>query len=120
MSASWKALELRTAKQWGGTRSGPLGRTGPDVAGVNVSIQCKRTASTTGGIQGKWIAQARRDAKKEGLPWVLVVAGHNDRAPVAVVDHSWLVELATLAGLIGDRNVPRGRFVHGDDLEDVA
>ncbi len=97
---AWKRLELRVARAWGGTRSGPVGRTGPDVAGVPVAIQCKRTGSTTGGIQGAWIRQARADAKKLGVPWVLVVAGHNDRVPVAVVDHAWLVHLARLAGLI--------------------
>lgn len=93
MAASWKALELRIAKMWGGTRTGPVGRDGPDVAGVPVAIQIKRTANTTGGIKGAWIKQAQRDGKKAGLPWVLVIAGHNDRAPVAVVDHAWLVEL---------------------------
>jgi hypothetical protein len=89
--SAWKALELRIARAWGGERSGPVGRDGPDVAGVPLAIQCKRTGSTTGGIRGAWIEQAKRDAKKAGLPWVLVVSKHNDRDPIAVVSHSWLV-----------------------------
>jgi hypothetical protein len=97
---AWKVLELRICRMWGGQRSGPVGRDGCDCTGTPVAIQCKRTGSTTGGIQGAWIRQAQRDAKKVGQPYVLVVAGHNDRAPVAVVDHAWLVRLAQQAGLI--------------------
>ena len=90
---AWKALELRIARMWGGTRSGPTGRDGPDVAGVPLAIQIKRTGNQTGGIKGAWVKQAQRDGTKARLPWVLVVAGHNDRRPVAVVDHAWLVEV---------------------------
>jgi hypothetical protein len=97
---AWKNCERRICTAWGGQRSGPLGRDGPDCTGTPVAIQVKRTGSTTGGIQGAWIAQAKRDAKRVGLPFLLVVAGHNDRAPVAVVDHAWLLELATKAGLL--------------------
>jgi HNH endonuclease len=100
MTASWKQLELRLAKMWGGQRAGPIGRDGPDIVGVPLAIQVKRTASTTGGIEGKWVRQARRDGKRLGLPWILVVAGHNDRAPVAVVDHAWVSDLAKRAGLV--------------------
>lgn len=93
VSVSWKTLELRIARMWGGTRTGPVGRDGPDVAGVPLAIQIKRTGNTTGGIKGAWINQAKRDGKKARMPWVLVVAGHYDRRPVAVVDHAWLVEV---------------------------
>lgn len=89
--SAWKAFERRIAGAWGGYRSGPTGRDGPDVSGVPVAIQCKRT--TRVGIRGSWIVQARLDGKKLGLPWVLVVAQHGDRKPVAVVDHDWLVRL---------------------------
>ena len=78
---------------WGGTRSGPTGRDGPDITGVPLAIQVKRTARETGGVQGSWITQARADGRKLRLPWVLVVAQHGDRAPIAVVDHAWLVRL---------------------------
>lgn len=97
---AWKNLELRICRAWGGQRSGPVGRNGPDCAGTPVAIQVKRTVSATGGIRGAWIAQAQRDALKANLPYLLVVAGHNDRRPVAVVDHAWLLALARQAGLI--------------------
>jgi hypothetical protein len=97
---AWKRFELRTCRAWGGERSGSLGRHRSDGDGTPVALECKRTASTTGGIQGAWIKQAREQGKREGLPWVLVVAGHNDRKPVAVVDHAFLVELAIKARLI--------------------
>jgi hypothetical protein len=102
MGTAWKAFELRVAKAWGGTRSGPTGRMGPDVSGVPLAIQCKRT--TRIGIKGSWIVQARADGKKLGVPWVLVVAQHADRAPVAVVDHTWLVRLWRQAHEQGGRD----------------
>jgi len=91
--SAWKELELRVCRAWGGGRAGPVGRDGPDCIGVPVAIQVKRTSRTTGGIQGKWIVQARRDGRRLGQPWVLVAAKHNDRAPVAVTDHNWLVSM---------------------------
>lgn len=93
MTTAWKALELRIARSWGGSRSGPTGRDGPDVAGVPLAIQIKRTSRSTGGVQGSWIRQAKIDGAKTGLPWILVVAQHGDRNPIAVVDHAWLVDL---------------------------
>jgi hypothetical protein len=110
---AWKQLELRIARMWGGTRTGPVGRDGPDVAGVPLAIQIKRTGNTTGGIKGAWIKQACRDGAKAKLPWVLVVAGHNDRRPVAIVDHAWLVEVYMTA-----REQPGAdlRFIGMDDL----
>lgn len=90
---AWKELELRVCRAWGGERSGPVGRDGPDCTNVPVAIQVKRTSRATGGVQGSWIRQARKDGRKLKQPWVLVVAEHGDRAPLAVTDHNWLVTM---------------------------
>lgn len=102
----WKHTERTVCRAWGGERSGPQGREGPDCKDTPVAIQVKRTGSTTGGIQGKWIAQARRDGKAVDLPFVLVVAQHNDRDPVAVCSHKFLLELARKAGLLETTELP--------------
>lgn len=87
--SAWKAFELRVAKALGGTRSGPLGRHQSDVAGVPYAIECKRT--TRYSLRRTWVEQARRQARQEQKPWLLVIAEHNDRAPIAVCDFKWLV-----------------------------
>lgn len=92
LTVPWKDLELRVAKAWGGTRSGPVGKMGPDVSGVPLAIQIKRSSRETGGVRGSWIEQAKRDGKTLELPWILVV-GQPHKRPVAVVDHDWLVLL---------------------------
>ena len=97
---AWKALELRICRAWGGQRTGPVGRDGPDCTGTPLAIQVKRTSSTTGGIRGDWINQAKRDGKRAGQPWLLVVGTPGSPKQTAVCDHEWLLELARQAGLI--------------------
>jgi hypothetical protein len=48
--------------------------------------------------EGRWIEQAKRNGKADGRPWLLVVAGHHDAHPVAVMDFWALVQLAQEAG----------------------
>lgn len=88
---AWKALELRVAKTLGGTRSGPLGKHSSDIHGVPWAVECKRT--TRYQLRSSWIAQARRQAKQERKPWLLIIAEHGDRNPIAVVDFHWLVQV---------------------------
>jgi hypothetical protein len=98
--SAWKDLERRVARALGGQRTGPQGRFGSDITGTPFSVECKRTVSSTGGIRGAWIDQARRQGRDEAQPWLLVVSGHNDRRPVAVLDFWAFAEIAQQAGLI--------------------
>lgn len=98
--SAWKDLERRVARALGGTRTGPKGRAVSDVEGTPFSVECKRTVTTTGGIRGSWVQQARMQGKQEGKPWLLVVSGHHDRRPVVVMDFWSFAEVAQQAGLI--------------------
>jgi hypothetical protein len=98
--SAWKDLERRVARALGGERTGPRGRGISDVDGTPFSVECKRTARTTGGVQGAWIAQAKAQGKAEGRPWLLVVSQHGDRRPVVVLDFWAFSEIAQRAGLI--------------------
>jgi hypothetical protein len=92
---AWKDHERRTARALGGERSGPLGRHGSDTTGTIFAVECKRT--TRYQLRRTWIEQARRQSKQESKPWLLVIAEHNDRAPIAVVDFGYLVSLIQAA-----------------------
>lgn len=94
---AWKDLERRVAVAWGGRRRGVY-LAGSDCVGAPVALECKRSKRRV--PEGRWIAQAAAQGRAEGLPWVLVVAGHGDRAPIAVVEHAFLLELARASGLI--------------------
>jgi len=98
--SAWKDLERRVARALGGERAGPRGREGADVVGVPFAVEVKRTVSDTGGVRGAWIRQAKAQAELEGVPWVLVVARHHDRAPICVCDFGLFVELARESGRI--------------------
>jgi hypothetical protein len=62
------------------------------------------------------IAQAELQGKVEHLPWILVVAGHGDRKPIATLELSVLLEVLYQAGAVArppagqlrafDANVP--------------
>jgi hypothetical protein len=95
----WKNLERRVCRLFGGERSGPLGRHVSDCVDTPFAIEVKR--SKVGSIRTAWIEKARSQGKLEGLPWLLVVAGHNDRRPVAICDLGALVDLAYKSGVIG-------------------
>lgn len=97
---AWKTLELRVCRALGGQRRGPTGRHMSDCEGVPFSVQVKRSARPGPPVLSKWILQARADADRENLPWVVVVAGHNDRRPIACLDFAEFVSLAKKAGAI--------------------
>ena len=88
---AWKQHELRVAKALGGTRSGPQGKHGSDITGVEFAVECKRT--TRYSLRRAWVEQARRQAKQEGKPWLLVVSEHNDRSPLVVLEFSALLDV---------------------------
>jgi hypothetical protein len=97
---AWKDLERRVCRALGGQRGGPQGAPVSDCTGVPFSVEIKRTASQTGGIRGSWLAQAKQQGAREKRPWLLVVAGHNDRRPVVSMDFWAFADIAQRAGLI--------------------
>jgi hypothetical protein len=103
--SAWKDLERRVARALGGERSGPLGRHSSDAVGTPFALECKRT--TRYSLRREWLEQARRQAKAEGRPWLLVISEHNDRRPIVVMDFWTLAELAQRAGLIGEVTVDK-------------
>jgi hypothetical protein len=52
-------------------------------------------------LRAAWLAQAKRNAKTSGRPWLLVIGVHHGARPVAVIDFYALVQLAQEAGRIG-------------------
>jgi len=84
---AWKDLELRVCRALGGERRGPTGRQKSDCTDdVPFAVQVKRSRRVGPPVLSKWILQAREDARKERKPWLVVVAGHNDRKPVVCQD----------------------------------
>lgn len=94
---AWSAFQRRCARAWGGQKT-HRGERGSDGRGCVVSLETKRVKG--GRILSAHVEQARRQSREDGLPFVLVVADHNDRDPLAVVSHKWLLGLARQAGLI--------------------
>ena len=68
-----------------------MGAAVSDCVGVPWAVECKRT--TRYQLRRDWLDQARRQGKAEGNPWVLVIAEHGDRNPVAVLDFREFVRL---------------------------
>jgi hypothetical protein len=101
---SSKDAERRYARMWGGERWGNRGIGHSDGdEGCPVSLEVKRSKKNR-RVASVWIEQAWTNAEREGKPPVLVIVGHNDRHPIAVVDHAWLLELARRAD--GERVLP--------------
>ena len=101
--SAWKDLEKRVCQALGADRKpsiGPAGyaRGSDDDGRAYFSVETKRSKRRV--PEGRWIEQARRNGKADGRPWLLVVAGHNDRRPIAVLDFWELVQLAQDAGRI--------------------
>lgn len=96
---AWKDLERRVCLAFGAKRRPSIGAQGyargsDDDGTAPFAIECKRT--TRYGLRRTWIEQARRNARADGRPWLLVIAEHNDRNPIAIVD-CWM-----LARLVDD------------------
>jgi hypothetical protein len=92
---AWKALERRIALQLGGRRSGPQGAAVSDIVGVPWAVECKRSKTS---FRVAWIEQARDQGRRENKPWLLVVARHNDRKPIVVLEFAEFLQLAQAAG----------------------
>jgi hypothetical protein len=105
---AWKDLERRVCRALGAERRGQVGPDGwargsDDDGSAPFSVETKRSKRKV--PEGRWIEQARRQGKADGRPWLLVVAGHNDPRPVAVLDFWEFVELLQEAGRIGELEV---------------
>lgn len=97
--AAWKTVQRKIARQWGFTTGAHRGEKGSDGRGEGpVALEVKRTKG--GCVRTAHVDQAKAQGREEGRPWVLVVCDHNDRHPIAVVDHWWLLDLAAKAELI--------------------
>jgi hypothetical protein len=100
VSAAWKDLERRVCALLGGHRGGPLGASVSDCVNTPFAVEVKRSSRPGPPILSKWVLQARTNGRREGRPWLVVVAGHNDRRPIACMDLFVLVEIAQQAGVV--------------------
>ena len=72
--STWKKTELRLCRLFGGERSGPVGKDGPDCTGTEPwAIQVKHGKQIPKTIQ-KYMAQTVRDTLKGTLPTLLMHA----------------------------------------------
>jgi len=90
---AWKDLERRVCAALGGRRGGNTGQPHSDCVGVPYAVEVKRSSRPGPPVLSNWIVQARHQGRIEGKPWLVVVAGHNDRRPVACLDFAELVRL---------------------------
>lgn len=100
MSTAWKALELRICRALGGRRGGPTGSNTSDCVNVPFAVEIKRSSRPGPPVLSKWILQARQQSKRERKPWLVVVAGHNDRRPIIAMDFWAFAQIAQEAGRI--------------------
>jgi hypothetical protein len=98
---AWKDLERRICNALGGRRAGPLGASISDCVNTPFAVEVKRSQRPGPPVLAAWIVQARTNARRENRPWLVVVAGHNDRRPVACLDFWEFVQIAQQAGRIG-------------------
>jgi len=74
MSKTWKTVELHICRMFGGKRSGPVGKDGPDCECTgDFAVQIKHGEQIPATIQ-KWMAQTERDAPKGSLPTLVMHA----------------------------------------------
>ena len=98
---AWKDLERRVCRALGADRRPSMGAGGyargsDDDGSAPFSVECKRTQRY--GLRRSWIEQARRNGRADGRPWLLVIAEHGDRRPIAVVDFWAFAQLVEEAG----------------------
>ena len=101
---AWKDLERRVCRALGAERRPSIGAKGwaqgsDDDGTAPFSVETKRTVRYQ--LRRSWIEQARRHGRDSQRPWLLVIAEHGDRSPVAVLDFWALVQLAEEAGRVG-------------------
>ena len=100
MSAAWKDLERRVCALLGGRRGGHSGESVIDCVKTPIADEVKRTTRPGPPYLSKRVLQAKTNGRREGRPWLVVVAGHNDRRPIACLDLYEFAELAQKAGVI--------------------
>jgi hypothetical protein len=100
MSAAWKDLERRICQALGGRRAGPQGAPVSDCINTPFAVEVKRSVRPGPPVLAAWIVQAKQQARREHKPWLVVVAGHNDRSPIVALDFMVFAQLAQQAGLI--------------------
>lgn len=100
-TAAWKDLERRICRALGAERRGQTGPNGwaqgsDDDGSAPFSVECKRTARYQ--LRRAWVEQARREGRQDHRPWLLVIAEHRDRQPLAVLDFWEFAQLCQEAG----------------------
>lgn len=100
MSAAWKDLERRVCRALGGRRGGPLGASVSDCVNTPFAVEVKRSAREGPPVLSRWVTQARVNGTREHKPWLVVVAGHNDRRPIVALDFWYFVSLTQMAGVV--------------------
>jgi hypothetical protein len=100
-------LERKSCREIGGGQRRPSvdgqggwARGSDDDGSTWCAIETKRT--TRYSLRRKWIEQAREHTRRDGRPWVLVIAEHNDRRRIVVVEYATMVELVRKAGLVDE------------------
>jgi len=96
----WKVFERRVCRALGAERRGPTGRDMSDCtdeAPFSVEVKHRKRLS----LSALDLEQARRHARLEGKPWLLVQCLPGSQRPVATLDFWELATLAQKAGLIG-------------------
>lgn len=109
--ATWKSFERRVCRALGGERKPQIGQygwtRGSDCsASVPFAVEIKRTSRLGPPVLSSWVQQAKRNAKSEERPWLVVVGGHYDRKPVVCLDFDTFVHIARRAGLIAPSGSP--------------
>jgi hypothetical protein len=104
-STAWKDLERRVCRALGAERRpsiGPRGwaRGSDDDGSSPFSVEVKRTKRLA--LRGAWVAQARRQGKADGRPWVLAIGVHSSPRVVVCLDLYDLAQLAQEAGRLGE------------------
>jgi hypothetical protein len=102
-STAWKDLERRVCRALGVERRPSIGPDGwargsDDDGRCFFAVEVKRTKRLQ--LRAAWLAQARRNAKASGRPWLIAIGTHGSPRIVAVLDFYALVQLAQEAGRI--------------------
>jgi hypothetical protein len=101
---AWKDLERRICTALGGRRAGPIGAAVSDCVNTPFAVEIKRSSRPGPPVLTAWITQARDQGRREARPWLVVVAGHNDRSPIVALDFKVFCELCEQAGIIPANN----------------
>lgn len=107
-SAAWKDLERRVCRALGAQRRPSIGPGGyakgtDDDGTAPFAVEVKRTKRLA--LRSAWVAQARRNAKTTGKPWLLVIGEHRSQRPIAILDFYTLAQLTQEAGRLPELTI---------------